>query len=189
MTAAYDFFGRALTTGDFNGDGRDDLAVGVPAEDELSVDNSAVHAIFGSATGLAVLDNQFIEQNQLAESLEFNDRFGSALAGLGSGSAGGAGFSGAWERLAQHCGNNCRVQGRVEVVNPGTASTHPSVVRFFLSTDKVLDAGDLALEDVGVAALAPGASVRVRLHARVPGDQGAEGRYVIAVLDADNVRA
>ena len=32
-----DWFGEELATGDFNGDGRDDLAVGVPKEDIGSI--------------------------------------------------------------------------------------------------------------------------------------------------------
>jgi hypothetical protein len=151
------------------------------------VDNGAVHAIFGAANGLVVPDNQFLQQNQLGETLEVNDRFGAALAGSGSGSAGGAGFSGAWERLALHCAHACRVQGRLEVVNPGTAATDPSVVRLFLSADTVLDGGDLPLAEVTIGPLSPGASVHIRLHARIPDAQDGPERYVIAVLDADNV--
>ena len=57
-----DLFGRALASGDFNGDGRRDLAIGVPFEDVQSTDEwgstidaddaGAVIVIYGSVTGL-----------------------------------------------------------------------------------------------------------------------------------------
>jgi hypothetical protein len=46
-------FGRAITTGDFNGDGYDDLAVSARKEDVGTVaDAGAVSVLYGSATGL-----------------------------------------------------------------------------------------------------------------------------------------
>ena len=57
-----DGFGSTLTAGDFNGDGRDDLAIGAPAEDVgATVDAGVVHVLYGSAagltaTGIAVLE-------------------------------------------------------------------------------------------------------------------------------------
>src|SRR4051794_4697788 len=48
-----DRFGSALAWGDFNHDGFDDLAVGVPGEDIGTVVNAgAVNVLFGSASGL-----------------------------------------------------------------------------------------------------------------------------------------
>ncbi|HVF06472.1 MAG TPA: hypothetical protein VNA20_16645 [Frankiaceae bacterium] len=48
-----DQFGAALAAGDFDGNGRDDLAVGVPTEDVNGVtDAGAVHVLRGSASGL-----------------------------------------------------------------------------------------------------------------------------------------
>ena len=78
-----DGFGGALSAGDVNGDGRDDLAVGVPDEDVGAiVDSGAVHVLLGSATGLTATGSQLWSQNSagIADSSETNDRFGSALA-------------------------------------------------------------------------------------------------------------
>jgi hypothetical protein len=86
-----DDFGRALTTGDLNGDRRDDLAIGVPKEDIVFVTNQkdagAVHVIHGSATGLTRTGNQLWTQATAtifgvvdAISGNMNDRFGSTLA-------------------------------------------------------------------------------------------------------------
>lgn len=51
-----DFFGNGLAGGDFNGDGFDDLSVGVPFEDFEGggvIDTGATHAFYGSLAGLS----------------------------------------------------------------------------------------------------------------------------------------
>ncbi|MBZ0111617.1 MAG: hypothetical protein K8J08_04080, partial [Thermoanaerobaculia bacterium] len=51
-----DGFGSSLASGDFDGDGRDDLGIGVPFEDFEGgghVNNGAVHAFYSSAQGLS----------------------------------------------------------------------------------------------------------------------------------------
>ncbi len=88
-----DHFGRALATGDFNHDGIDDLAIGIPGEDIGDVsDAGAVELLFGSAgSGLTTTGSRFFSQNTLPspESAETNDGFGSSLA---AGFQGGLGF-------------------------------------------------------------------------------------------------
>ena len=85
-TETGDQFGRALAVGDFDGDGRDDLAVGVPFEDLASNskdDAGAVQVFFGARSGEPVTTDgsQFISQANLPDStLETGDRFGWALA-------------------------------------------------------------------------------------------------------------
>ena len=55
-----DFFGWALATGDFNGDGRDDLAIGAPLHDWSNLpDCGEVQAIYGSASGLVATGNDW----------------------------------------------------------------------------------------------------------------------------------
>ncbi|MGH9657364.1 MAG: FG-GAP repeat protein, partial [Bryobacteraceae bacterium] len=46
---AGDLFGQALAWGDFNDDGKSDLAIGVPGEDNRT---GVVHILYGSASGL-----------------------------------------------------------------------------------------------------------------------------------------
>ena len=80
---AGDRLGSTLTAGDFNGDGRDDLAIGVPGEDVGSVvDAGAVNVIYGSALGLSSTNNQLWSQSSsgIADAAETGDGFGSALA-------------------------------------------------------------------------------------------------------------
>ncbi len=89
QSEAGDQFGAALTAGDFNGDGSDDVAVGVPFEDIFSLaadmnlgDAGAVNVIYGGAgTGLTALNNQLVTQDDFSfDPTEAGDEFGAALA-------------------------------------------------------------------------------------------------------------
>jgi hypothetical protein len=72
-----DDFGFAVATGDFNGDGFDDLAVGVPGEEATG----AVQVVMGSASSLVLVNNAIWLQGDLVGGgpNEVGDRFGSAL--------------------------------------------------------------------------------------------------------------
>ncbi|MEM9213229.1 MAG: S8 family serine peptidase [Cyanobacteria bacterium P01_F01_bin.150] len=74
-----DYFGRALASGDFDNDGFDDLAVGVPGED---LDAGAVNVIFGSSNGLTATGNQLWSQDSVGilNGKNEDDEFGSVLA-------------------------------------------------------------------------------------------------------------
>ena len=77
---AGDHFGKSLAAGDFNGDGRHDLAVGVPDEDTAAADAGAVNIIYGSASGLTSSGDQVWTQDDLVGSAsEAGDQFGYAL--------------------------------------------------------------------------------------------------------------
>jgi hypothetical protein len=78
-----DRFGATLAAGDFNRDGYDDLAIGVPSEDLRSAVNAgAINVIFGSARRLTGTGNQFGHQNSpgIVGIARRDDAFGSALA-------------------------------------------------------------------------------------------------------------
>jgi hypothetical protein len=78
---AGDRFGYSLAAGDFYGDGRADLAIGVPLENLGSVaDAGAVNVIYGSADGLTSKSDQFWTQALTGTGTSAaGDQFGLAL--------------------------------------------------------------------------------------------------------------
>jgi hypothetical protein len=81
----YDFFGSAMASADFNGDGFADLAVGVPNEDLGSLLNpGAVHVLYGGAAGLQSVapDDVLWSQDSpgVRDSGERGDLMGTSLA-------------------------------------------------------------------------------------------------------------
>jgi len=79
-----DRFGEVLAAGDFNGDGDDDLAIGVPHEDSNAgpAEVGAVNVLYGTDQGLTAVGDQVWSQYNVGagESAEYGDTFGDALA-------------------------------------------------------------------------------------------------------------
>lgn len=77
----YSLFGFAVAAGDFDGDGRDDLAVGAPYEDEAAIEAGAVYVLYGSAAGLGTTGAKRWTQNTggVDSAAEQSDRFGTPL--------------------------------------------------------------------------------------------------------------
>ena len=90
------YFGRSLASGDFDGDGFDDLAIGVPNDNSRRGDiqwaAGAVNVIYGSSTGLTATGSQVWTQSSggIGGSPEEGDYFGTSLA---SGDFDGDGFA------------------------------------------------------------------------------------------------
>lgn len=83
VAEADDYFGDVLTTGDFNCDGYDDLAVGVPREGATSAEDAgAVHVLYGSSGGLTSAGDAVWVQGTggVDDTAEASDSFGAALA-------------------------------------------------------------------------------------------------------------
>jgi hypothetical protein len=80
---ANDRFGRALAVGDFNDDGRDDLAIGVPGDTVDGLTNAgSVNVIYGGSDGLGATGDQLWNQNSsgIGGGAEIDDDFGWSLA-------------------------------------------------------------------------------------------------------------
>jgi hypothetical protein len=79
-----DEFGNSLASGDFNGDGRADLAIGTPFEDVGALNDNAgvVQILYGSRRGLRPKGNQLLVQGKggLKGSVASQNNFGWALA-------------------------------------------------------------------------------------------------------------
>jgi hypothetical protein len=108
-------FGYALAAGDFNGDGFDDLAVGVPSEDDVG----AVLVVYGSENSLIFANHFYFGQVDLSDIPEPGDRFGEALA---AGDFNGDGFDDlAVGAPREDAGPGTEDMGEVSVVFGGQA--------------------------------------------------------------------
>ncbi len=78
-TEAGDGFGSSVAAGDVNGDGRADLAIGVPGEDFGA---GAVHVLLGSASGVVSTGSRLLSQDTsgILDAEEPNDHLGATLA-------------------------------------------------------------------------------------------------------------
>ena len=75
----FDRFGMALAAGDFDADGRDDLAIGAPFDDSLGVANAGeVTVLYGTSTGVTFAGHQIFDMI-FFDTLEEQDQFGYAL--------------------------------------------------------------------------------------------------------------
>ncbi len=80
---AGDLFGASLASGDFDGDGFDDLAIGAPGEGiGAKADAGAVNVLYGSASGLTATGDQLWHQSTsgVLGGAEAGDLFGASLA-------------------------------------------------------------------------------------------------------------
>jgi putative Ig domain-containing protein/CARDB protein len=105
-------------------------------------------------------------------------------------------FAGSWSTPpTQTCtgagpGLRCKLRGTFELVNQGAVPAGASsVVRFYLSNDAVVDGSDTLLKEVSVRTLRAGGTRSIRLSVSLSLGTSASGRFVIAVLDANNAVA
>ncbi len=107
------------------------------------------------------------------------------------GEAYGPDLTGVWTSVSQQCsGTGCKVKGKLLIKNVGTSQASSSTVRFYLSDDSLYDAGDIFLKKVSSGTIKAGNSKNKTLSYPVPSIvYSATGKYLIAVVDADNVVA
>ena len=117
-----DRFGASLSRGDFDGDGRDDAAIGVPGEDIDGTANAGmVNVLYGLSSGLSASGDQSWHQGDadVEGSLDEGDRMGCAV------TAGDFNDDGYGDLAIGSCGENAtgsgRGQGMVNVLY-GTSS-------------------------------------------------------------------
>jgi hypothetical protein len=101
----------------------------------------------------------------------------------------GPDLTGSWSSLAQTCKlkrgvERCTIKGKFTVRNVGDQVAGASQLRWLLSTDAIVDAGDATIKTASVAKLKPGKSKSVSLSYALPAGTNARGKYVIAVVDA-----
>ena len=95
-------------------------------------------------------------------------------------------FGGAWVSLVQSCKSTCSLKGKFTVQNSGVADVPKSVLAIYLSSDTLLDAGDLLLKQYNVGKMLAGQSKTKNVSLKLPAGTTASGKYVIALVDADD---
>ncbi|MFO0974078.1 MAG: FG-GAP-like repeat-containing protein [Phycisphaerae bacterium] len=75
-----DQFGWAVASGDFNGDGKADLATGALESPPLKLAAGSVVISYGCPSGITHVGAQYLMQDTLGDVSEANDRFGWAMA-------------------------------------------------------------------------------------------------------------
>lgn len=77
-----DYFGDSVAAGDIDGDGFDDLIVGVPGDSGFLGNGGSVHVFYGSASGLSVVGDQVLHADSFGLAAESSSRrsFGETLA-------------------------------------------------------------------------------------------------------------
>ncbi len=142
-----DFFGEALTVGDFNNDGIDDLAVGAPGEGIGAIDDSgSVTILYGAANGLLANAGSSIAFGQSEISglaVEASDEFGASLS---AGDFNRDGFDDLAIGLPLEDVGNVVDAGSVAVVYGSAGGIDTSIVKIFdLSSADI--SGDVATND------------------------------------------
>ena len=164
--------GTASVQGDFNDDGRKDLAIGVPSEDYGATNDGFVHVLYGSATGLTSAGSQGFGEPDLGIIAINDEEFGAALAG---GDFNGDGF----EDLAVGIPgwDSGFVDSGAVVVLPGSATgllfTELFIDQDVTNVENTNEAGDRFGASLAVANFGNGG--RVDLAVGVPGEDASSG--------------
>jgi hypothetical protein len=102
-----------------------------------------------------------------------------------------ADLTGQWISLTQTCrntlqGTKCYLNGKFTIQNIGNAAASTYTVQFYLSDNNTYDGGDTLLRQVPLGTIVAGGSLTGNIRLNLPPGQTGAGKYVIAVIDADN---
>ena len=101
-------------------------------------------------------------------------------------------LTGQWTSLSQSCkttrsGAKCNISGRLNIQNVGSLNAPSCFVRFYLSYDNVYSKGkDTFLKQVATGHIKSEENKTRTLSYSFPLGETASGKYIIAVMDADN---
>jgi hypothetical protein len=101
-------------------------------------------------------------------------------------------LTGTWNSLTQTCrqrigGEKCSLSGKLSVENMGDQNAPSSLVKFYLSGDGIYQPGvDTFLKQIVTGVVKAGKSKALRMSYSLPAGENALGKYVIAVIDAEN---
>jgi photosystem II stability/assembly factor-like uncharacterized protein len=100
-------------------------------------------------------------------------------------------LTGQWKSLKQTCKifphTKCEINGSIIIQNVGNQKARSFTVDFYLSDDDQYEEGDIFLERVSTGRIKAGDSVVKKLRYRLPVGESASGRYIIAVIDPEDV--
>jgi len=96
-----------------------------------------------------------------------------------------------WNYLKQTCKTSdttkCKINGSFIIQNTGNQKAGSSSIDFYLSDDDQYDGGDTFLERISTGPINAGNSVVKKLIYRLPAGESASGKYIIAVIDPEDV--
>ena len=103
-------------------------------------------------------------------------------------------LTGSWSNLVQTCkakkdGQHCHVKGKLIVQNIGSADAPTSFIRYYLSDDAVFDGSDTLLKQQATGSVKLSKPKKKTLSANLPTGISGDGKFIIAVIDADNTVA
>jgi hypothetical protein len=100
-------------------------------------------------------------------------------------------LTGSWSSMTQTCrntlqGTKCSLKGKFTLQNIGNLDASTSTIKFYLSDNNTYNGGDTLLKKVETGTITAGGSITGNIKFNLPTGQSASGKYVIAVIDADN---
>ena len=101
-------------------------------------------------------------------------------------------LTGSWLSAAQKCKSKrgkttCTINGSISVANQGNAAAGACIVRFYLSSDAILSTDDVSFGQANVPNMLTGQRTTLKVKPALPAGTNASGKFVIAVIDGNNV--